>query len=174
MSIEIWKPVVGFESFYEISSESRIKSLARIDSRGFNRKERMMNPHKDSHGYYVVGLTVNGKTSYRKVHQLLLEAFVGPRPSSEHVGRHLNDNPADNSLLNLAWGTHQENKDDSVRNDSHSRGERNRHAVLNETQVREVKVLKGLGKSDKELAAIFGVTRGTINKISTGRTWKNV
>lgn len=46
----------------------------------------------------------------------MLETFVGPRPFSEAEARHLNDDSLDDSLENLAWGTHTENMADAVRN----------------------------------------------------------
>ena len=52
-----------------------------------------------------------GRSFKRTVHQLILETFVGPKPKGG-VGRHLNDNPLDNRLVNLAWGTRKENSDD--------------------------------------------------------------
>lgn len=44
-----------------------------------------------------------------KVHQLVCEAFHGPRPSPRHVVMHLDDNPLNNCADNLKWGTQKEN-----------------------------------------------------------------
>ena len=54
----------------------------------------------------------------RLVHRLVLEAFVGPRPEGM-VARHLNGDPGDNRLENLAWGTQSENNYDKVRHGTH-------------------------------------------------------
>lgn len=54
---------------------------------------------------------LRGRAYKRMVHQLVLEAFVGPKPEN-YVARHLNDYPLDNRLCNLKWGTRQENSDD--------------------------------------------------------------
>ena len=48
-----------------------------------------------------------GKTY--KVHQLVCEAFHGPRPSPKHVVMHLDDNPLNNRADNLKWATQKEN-----------------------------------------------------------------
>jgi hypothetical protein len=48
-----------------------------------------------------------GKT--HKVHQLICEAFHGPRPSPKHVVMHLDDNPLNNRADNLKWATQKEN-----------------------------------------------------------------
>ena len=49
-----------------------------------------------------------------QVHQLMLEAFVGPAPNG-HVCRHKDGNGLNNRLENLSWATQQENADDRVR-----------------------------------------------------------
>jgi hypothetical protein len=61
----------------------------------------------------------NAKHKYRKVynrtlgnlkvHQLVCEAFNGPKPSSQHVVSHLNEDPLDNRPENLTWATQKEN-----------------------------------------------------------------
>lgn len=59
-----------------------------------------------------------GRTHDRKVHQLVLEAFVGPRPEG-FVGCHWDDDPSNNRLENLRWDTESANRFDSVRNGTH-------------------------------------------------------
>jgi len=44
-----------------------------------------------------------------KVHQLVCEAFHGPRPSKEHGVSHKNENALDNRPENLEWSTQKEN-----------------------------------------------------------------
>ena len=39
---EIWKPVVGYDGIYEVSSHGSIRSLDRIDHRGWQRKGQPM------------------------------------------------------------------------------------------------------------------------------------
>jgi hypothetical protein len=77
-----------------------------------------MHPATDSDGYQVVTLYLNGTRPSRKVHTLVLEAFVGPRPDGM-VTRHLDGDPSNNRLSNIAYGTPRENSLDRVR---HGRG----------------------------------------------------
>lgn len=44
-----------------------------------------------------------------KVHQLVCEAFNGPRPFPGAVVMHLDENAANNRSANLSWGTQKEN-----------------------------------------------------------------
>jgi len=50
----------------------------------------------------------------RYVHELVLLAFVGPRPSPNHEVCHGNSDRADNRLENLRWGTVKENCADRI------------------------------------------------------------
>lgn len=43
-NIEIWKPVVGYEGFYECSNFGRVRSLDRDDGRGWWIKGRILKP----------------------------------------------------------------------------------------------------------------------------------
>ena len=66
-------------------------------------------------GYLHVGLSIAVWTRQNfKVHSLVLEAFIGPRPPGMQC-RHLNGDRTDNRLENLRWGTAQENAEDKVR-----------------------------------------------------------
>ena len=40
---------------------------------------------------------------------MILESFGQPKPFKKAVVRHLNDDPLDNRLKNLKWGTYKEN-----------------------------------------------------------------
>ena len=71
---------------------------------------KVLVPGTSGRGYQKVYLA-GGRQRY--VHVLVLEAFRGPRPAGG-VTLHANDDPADNRLENLSWGTPQENMDGAV------------------------------------------------------------
>ena len=103
---EDWRAVPGFEDLYEVSDLGRVKSLARLKRGRGNR----MNPLRERilkatpcYGYLQVGLSEDGQVTYKKVHALVLTAFVGPRPEGME-SRHLNGDRRDNHLANLCWG----------------------------------------------------------------------
>lgn len=68
--------------------------------------------------YLTVGLSIGGTTKTRLVHQLVLEAFIGPRPDGME-GRHLDGDRFNNRLDNLAWGTPKQNTADSIAHGTH-------------------------------------------------------
>lgn len=56
-------------------------------------------------------LFINKKNGVKgkKVHQLIAEAFLGPKPFENAVVMHLDDNPMNNRVDNLKWGSQKEN-----------------------------------------------------------------
>lgn len=114
-SIETWRPVVGYEDLYEVSDQGRVRSLDRVFVRtnGVPQsvKGRVLKPGTDKDGYRTVALSRGGKATTRRIHRLVLSAFVGPCPTGQEV-RHLNGVPGDNRLSNLAYGTSSENRRD--------------------------------------------------------------
>ena len=99
--VEQWLPVVGYEGLYEVSDLGLVRSLI---GRG-----RVLRPGPQRRGYLTVSLTDrSGKARSRRVHQLVLAAFVGPLPAGMEV-LHRNDVPGDNRLTNLYYGTRSQN-----------------------------------------------------------------
>lgn len=112
-----WLPIPGWEDRYQVSDHGQVRSARRRGTTG-----KTLKPWQDGRGYLQVSLSRPGLLHTRKVHQLVLEAFVGARPR-EQEGRHLNGDPTDNRAVNLAWGTRSEQRQDDVRNgvNPHSR-----------------------------------------------------
>ena len=116
---ERWRHVPGFPR-YRVSDRGRVQS--KRDRSGRPSDEwRDLRLITDGHGYYQVWLTrktplPNGKRAkWFGVHQLVLLAFVGPRPEGMVVRHVLTNDPKDNRLENLAYGTTKENHADKWR-----------------------------------------------------------
>lgn len=118
--IESWRPIPGYESIYEASDFGRVRGVDRIDASGRFRPGQLMTqvPHVTD-GRFIVCLTRDGQHRTRYVHQLILEAFVGPRPSGMQ-GCHNNGKNTDNRLANLRWDTQSGNQLDAVRHGTHA------------------------------------------------------
>jgi hypothetical protein len=124
---ERWLPVVGYEGLYEVSDLGRVRSLARDSAKYINRwgqtitrrvEARIRKAAPGKRGHPVLSLTRDGQMKMRPVHQLVLEAFVGPCPPGEECC-HGNDVKIDNRLENLRWDTSSANSYDRVRNGIH-------------------------------------------------------
>lgn len=106
--IEEWRPVVGWEGLYEVSSHGRVYSL---------RTRKYLKAGMDRRHRHVALCNGNGGKSYR-VHKLVMEAFAGPCPSGLEVC-HRDDDPDNNHLTNLVYGTRSRNMLDRVANGTH-------------------------------------------------------
>lgn len=119
---EAWTPALGFEGFYEVSDQGRVRSLERTvtykDGRRRHHPEQLLKPTAHPSGYLMVDLRIGGKRWPRRVHRLVLEAFVGPRPDG-FEGCHGNGVQTDNRLVNLRWDTAEANRDDARRHGTH-------------------------------------------------------
>lgn len=108
---EIWKPVKGYEGYYEVSNLGRIKSIERmVKWKGRERfvKETIKATNIDKGGYPVVTLCRDCKSTSVKVHRIIAEAFI-PNPDNKPLIDHINTIRTDNRVENLRWCTNQEN-----------------------------------------------------------------
>lgn len=117
---EQWRAVVGHEGLYEVSDHGRVRSLDRVitrsDGQRMHFRGKLLRPSlARTPDYPVVGLP--GGTSAR-VHNLVLEAFVGRRPPGL-IACHNNGDHHNNHLSNLRWDTYGSNNLDLVRHGTH-------------------------------------------------------
>lgn len=166
-SYEEWRQVAGYEGLYTVSSLGNVHSTARPGTKG-----GLLTPKEDRHGYYQVGLYRDGAALNWFIHHLVLNAFAGLRPAGAETlhgpgGRH------DNRLLNLAWGTPAKNNiEDKSRDHVTIRGEKHPQAKLTWEEVCQIRELLAEGAAMTQLAADYGVAKGTIGAIKYGRSWK--
>lgn len=169
MTDETWLPVPGFPG-YEVSDEGRVKSLARRNLQGAMRRERILKTDKTRAGYLLVRLASDGVKHARTVHSLVLLAFAGPCPEGQQT-RHLNGVRDDNRLVNLAWGTIQENRADQKVHGTGMQGFNNPKAKLNEVDVERIFDLRRAGFSQQVIGDWIGTDQTHVSKILLGRHW---
>lgn len=104
MQEEIWKPVVGYEGLYSVSSLGRVRRETGIDSNGHLRKERILKTDISKKQYHRVNLWKNGKGKHFFVHRLVAEAFI-PNPDNLPFINHRDENTQNNMVDNLEWCT---------------------------------------------------------------------
>lgn len=174
---EEWRAIPGWEGFYEVSSEGRIRSVRRlvpINSVTPERKRwmgggvRKLTRQKD--GYLAATLTGDGRRELMMAHRAVLLAFVG-QPEEGSVARHLNGTPTDNQPKNLCWGTHEENMQDRKRHGRYTAGASHPMAKLTDEQAIAI-FNSPLGAAD--LSRQYGIHKSKIWAIKTGKTWGSV
>lgn len=172
LSDEEWRPVVGYGGLYMVSSMGRVRSLDRVDRRGQFRPGRLLRERNDTAGagYRYVNLSRDGVARKINVHVIVLEAFIGPRPSPRHEGCHQDGDRTNPRLANLRWGTPEENHADRWRHGTEYVGERTAAAVLTDEMVQWILESQ---QSSLALAPIFGVASSTIRAVRNGQNWRH-
>ncbi len=98
---ETWKPIDGYEGFYEVSNMGRVRSLPRTIGNK-NRKGVVLKPNITPYGYQQVLLCKNGMRKQHKIHRLVANAFI-PNPNNYPVINHKDWDTSNNSVDNLEW-----------------------------------------------------------------------
>src|SRR5690606_1107007 len=107
-STELWKPVVGYEGLYEVSSLGNVRSW---NGRWSTGQAKAMKPTPIPGGYLTVALYLPAGRVTHLVHRMVAEAFHS-RDGHDLV-RHLDGDKRNNRATNLAWGTPSENSMDA-------------------------------------------------------------
>jgi len=178
-----YREIPGFPG-YRVGNDGSVWSRLVQESRGHQRGWitvlgdiwRKMTMRSTTEGYHTVVLCDGkGKQKNARVHMLVLEAFIGPRPQGM-VCRHFPDpDPTNNRVENLSWGTTKQNCQDKIVHGTSGRGKPPPSAKLNESQVIEIRRLAAETKHTfSELARRFGVERKAIRRLLSGEHWKHV
>src|SRR5678815_4999611 len=149
---EQWRPVVGYEDFYEVSDTGRV----RRNAPGANTwVGRVLKPILGKRRYLVVHLSARRARKRVPIHTLVASAFIGPCPHDQEVN-HRDRCRANNVLANLEYKTHPDNVEHAAKLGAY-RGESNGSAILTESQVVEIRSALKTGTSRRDLSARFGV-----------------
>lgn len=167
----IWKTCVRFPAF-EVSEHGDVRRI----STGKRVSGKM---DRDCYVRYILR-DADGVRVDIAAHRLVLETFVGPPPSKDHVVAHGDASRLHCHFTNLRWATVQENHDDRVFHGNSPAGVRNGRATITETDVvdirREYRLIKQPGSRRKvaELDKKYGLCRSAIVRIATGESWSHV
>ena len=112
MTEEVWKPVFGYEEWYEVSNFGNVRSLDRMVKHysGFNRFfiGKLLVPQENHQGYLRVRLCKNGKLITPSIASLVAMAFIGERPEGQVIN-HKDGIKNNNIPSNLEYITYGEN-----------------------------------------------------------------
>jgi hypothetical protein len=105
VAVEEWRPVVGYERDYEVSSQGRVRRLSGGQGATAGRLHKLT---PNAGGYPHVTLWAGGRSKTHRVHRLVARAFLGEPPEGYAVN-HRNGIKVDNRPENLEWVTWDEN-----------------------------------------------------------------
>lgn len=163
MNDEEWRPVVGAFSAHFVSSRGRVRGPKGI------LKAAVGLP-----GYKRVGIRYGDGYRNKRVHVLVAEAFLGPRPPKHEVA-HADGNPLNNRVENLRYATRKQNVDDARRHGTMRTGERQPQAKLTPEKIRWARenMIRGSATmGNKAIAKMFGVAPMTLSQAVRGLYWK--
>jgi hypothetical protein len=170
--LEQWRPVLGFEGYYEVSDHG---SIRRVKSGHGVKPYAPVRLRLSRNGYVRVSLYRDRSPSYHGVHRLVAMAFIG-QPLDGQVVNHNDGNKTNNTVANLEWATQSANLRHAyamgLKTGSDMRGVRNGRAKLTPAQVAEIRALKG-AERHIDVARRYGVSKATIHYIQSGKHWKD-
>ena len=102
VSDEVWREIPGYDGDYFASNKGRILSLCRNEPRIL--KPFICSNEGNRTGYYYVEI----RGQKQRVHRLVALAFL-ENPEYKPVVHHIDGNPLNNTLKNLAYATYAEN-----------------------------------------------------------------
>lgn len=166
---EEWRPVVGWEDIYGVSSLGRI------------RRERpakraivglILKPNTNMWGYQYVILKDRARQKTVTIHPLVAAAFIGPRPPGLDVN-HKDGVKTNNAMDNLEYVTRSANIRHSFRLglSKPRTGEMNGQAKLT---ARDVRLIRAANATGIQLARRFGVSHQTISRIRRRERWTHI
>jgi NUMOD4 motif/HNH endonuclease len=180
---EIWKPVVGFEGVYEVSSFGRVRGVRRTVEawNGFavakkTIKERILTPTKNADGYRCFTLSHKNSAKPYRAARLVCSAFHGPCPEGLECA-HLDGISQNDKADNLAWVSHSENcAHQKIHGTAYkkARGENHGASKLTNQQVKELRSDYERTLNYAATGRKFGISDSHARKIVKCQLWAHV
>lgn len=164
---EAWKVIPSFPN-YEISEFGVVRRLKPAKA---TKPGKILKSFPDSCGYMRISLMRDKKQITCKVHQLVAEAFIGPRPEGMEVN-HIDTVRTNCHFTNLEYCTHLENMRHAFRTTGHNRGEKHGLVKMTEKDVIEARRRRACGEQYQSIADSMGYSRSNIVNAVLGYTWK--
>jgi len=178
---EEWRNIEGYEGYYQVSNEGRVKSLERfIDTTAngtpclYTVREKILKFGRYAkNGYLNVHLSKYGKSEVISVHRLVARAFLGERQKGLDIC-HCDGNPKNNNIENLRYDSHKNNSADMKIHGTLMKGEKNPNNKYTIEQAEMVKqLLLNEALSIKKISEITNVKTFVVICINNGKSWRN-
>jgi hypothetical protein len=162
---ETWKPIPQAPELFAVSDLGNVKDLLT----GKRVKPYVKTKNGIPTGRLYVRIDVYGVRRNYSIARLVLAAFVGQHPTNFHEASHLDDNPANNSLSNLAWETRRKNLE---RRQLNIKGSKNSNAKLTTEYAYWIYRAYHLKEASiRQLASSWSIGAMTVSDLVNGKTW---
>lgn len=173
--MEIWKDIKGYEGYYQVSNQGRVKSLNRTVSKNYNPRrirERILKVRPDKDGYLCVTLSVDNVKKGFPVHRLVAMTFI-PNPENKRTVNHIDGDKTNNCVENLEWATDLEQTVHGIRlgiiNPHHTKNRRRRRVIRGDGIIYD-SIKEAAEKNNLFTSNIIVCCQGKVNSIG-GYHW---
>ena len=123
----------------------------------YNKHLKELRKEKTKGGYLRVTLYKNGKQKHFLIHRLVAQAFI-PNPKNLPEVNHIDKNPVNNKVDNLAWCTAKEN----------SRWSKSKPVIMYYPNKKDKKIFSCIREAEKET----GINNSSISRCCKGKQAK--
>ena len=169
---EVWKDVVDYEGYYQVSNKGRVMSLSLRNGRKVIKRNKILNQTLNTKGYLKTNFSVENKIKTIRTHRIVGITFI-PNLLNKPEINHINGIKTDNRVENLEWVTHQENCEHSYANSLNKRARKVnqiKNGVIINTFRSQYEASKEIGVSQASISNCCNKIKG--NDMIKGYKWQ--
>ena len=162
--MEVWKDVVGFEEYFQVSNLGNVYS---------KRRSKLLKKTKSKNGYLTISTRIKGECYCFYVHRLVAKSFLINEFDKPCIN-HIDGDKSNNVLSNLEWVTHLENSKHAIENHLFTPRVASVNRELTSDEVLEIRTRYVNGcrvNGGRALAREFNLSHSSIQSLINGETY---
>ena len=160
----MWKRIPGYPK-YEANEDGRIRQAETL---------HLMRFCKAPEGHFYLALCGPDKKRHKVWVQRIILATFCRHPRGREVARHLDGNPANNKISNLAWGSTKKNMKDKQDHGRAIGSKLRLSAMLTPEGLASAKDRLNNGLDPQLFASCLGVSLKSVYNLKNGRTYEGI
>lgn len=171
---EIWKDHPDFIGLYKASNLGRIRSFYKYGGAAHGSFNGIIKPKINKRGYYSFKPSKDKIQKDWAVHRFIAQTFLS-NPDELYTVNHKNGIKTDNRVENLEWASQTDQIRHAVDLGLRKSGENHRWASISKDLAQNIiNEYKPHIFSQNYLAKKYGLSRGLVCAILTGKSWKKL